>query len=98
MAAIAPMRLTSVTARWSAKRPEPLLCRDEDGTVFSYEETGLATLREVVHRGKQSTAMVYDQLPIIDHFRQLTDNVLLCVMDKKETPTDFSFHLTRVPA
>ncbi|WP_330318952.1 DUF4334 domain-containing protein [Streptomyces platensis] len=90
--------------RWYGKRfvdadhVEPLLCRDEDGTVFSYEEMGLATLREVVHRGKQSTAMVYDQLPIIDHFRRLTDNVLLCVMDKKETPTDFFFHLTRVPA
>ncbi|MFE7539356.1 DUF4334 domain-containing protein [Streptomyces platensis] len=90
--------------RWYGKRfvdadhVEPLLCRDEDGTVFSYEEMGLATLREVVHRGKQSTAMVYDQLPIIDHFRRLTDNVLLCVMDKKETPTDFFFHLTRVSA
>ncbi|MGA4951111.1 DUF4334 domain-containing protein [Streptomyces lydicamycinicus] len=90
--------------RWYGKRfvdadhVEPLLCRDEDGTVFSYEEMGLATLREVIYRGKQSTAMVYDQLPIIDHFRRLTDNVLLCVMDKKETPTDFYFHLTRVPA
>ncbi|MFC5252904.1 DUF4334 domain-containing protein [Streptomyces nigrescens] len=90
--------------RWYGKRfvdadhVEPLLCRDEDGTVFSYEEMGLATLHEVIYRGKQSTAMVYDQLPIIDHFRRLTDNVLLCVMDKKESPTDFFFHLTRVPA
>ncbi|WP_327706323.1 DUF4334 domain-containing protein [Streptomyces decoyicus] len=90
--------------RWYGKRfvdaehVEPLLCRDEDGTVFSYEEMGLATLHEVMYRGKQSTAMVYDQLPIIDHFRRLTDNVLLCVMDKKEAPADFFFHLTRVPA
>ncbi|MGY5126436.1 GXWXG domain-containing protein [Streptomyces nigrescens] len=90
--------------RWYGKRfvdadhVEPLLCRDEDGTVFSYEEMGLATLHEVIYRGKQSTAIVYDQLPIIDHFRRLTDNVLLCVMDKKQTPTDFFFHLTRVPA
>ncbi|MGW7641395.1 DUF4334 domain-containing protein [Streptomyces decoyicus] len=90
--------------RWYGKRfvdaehVEPLLCRDEDGTVFSYEEMGLATLHEVTYRGKQSTAMVYDQLPIIDHFRRLTDNVLLCVMDKKEAPADFFFHLTRVPA
>ncbi|QZY20293.1 GXWXG domain-containing protein [Streptomyces decoyicus] len=90
--------------RWYGKRfvdaehVEPLLCRDEDGTVFSYEEMGLATLHEVIYRGKQSTAMVYDQLPIIDHFRRLTDNVLLCVMDKKEAPADFFFHLTRVPA
>ncbi|WP_335581567.1 DUF4334 domain-containing protein [Streptomyces sp. KLMMK] len=90
--------------RWYGKRfvdadhVEPLLCRDENGEVHSYEEMGLATLREVVHRGKQSTAMVYDQLPIIDHFRRLTDDVLLGVMDKKGDPVDFYFHLTRVPA
>ncbi|OKI02674.1 hypothetical protein A6A06_13850 [Streptomyces sp. CB02923] len=89
--------------RWYGKRftdadhVEPLLCRAEDGTVHSYTEMGLASLREVVHRGKQSTAMVYDQLPVIDHFRRLTDDVLLCVMDKKGDPEDFYFHLTRVP-
>lgn len=89
--------------RWYGKRfvdtghVEPLLCLDEDGKVFSYEEMGLATLHEVVFRGKQSTAMVYDQLPVIDHFRRITDDVLLCVMDKKGDPADFYFHLTRVP-
>ncbi|WP_245699768.1 DUF4334 domain-containing protein [Streptomyces roseifaciens] len=89
--------------RWYGKRfaspgqVEPLLCRDEEGNVFSYEEMGLATLHEVVYRGKQSTAMVYDQLPIIDHFRRLTDDVLLGLMDKKGAPADFYFHLTRVP-
>ncbi|MEW2524247.1 DUF4334 domain-containing protein [Streptomyces sp. NPDC047071] len=88
--------------RWYGKRfvdadhVEPLLCRDEDGTVYSYEELGLARLHEVVHRGKQSTAMVYDQLPIVDHFRRLTDDVLLGLMDKKGAPEDFYFHLTRV--
>ncbi|RLV04656.1 hypothetical protein CTZ27_11330 [Streptomyces griseocarneus] len=88
--------------RWYGKRfvaadhVEPLLCRDEDGEVYSYEEMGLATLKEVVHHGRQSTAMVYDQLPIIDHFRRLTDDVLLGVMDKKGDPVDFYFHLTRV--
>ncbi|WP_274911676.1 DUF4334 domain-containing protein [Streptomyces sp. WZ-12] len=90
--------------RWYGKRfvdadhVEPLLCRDEQGAVFSFEEMGLATLREVVFRGKSSTAMVYDQLPVVDHFRRLTDDVLLCVMDKKGEPADFFFHLTRVQA
>ncbi len=89
--------------RWYGKRftdadhVEPLLCRDEDGAVYSCTEMGLASLREVVHRGKRSAAMVYDQLPVIDHFRRLTDDVLLCVMDKKGDPEDFYFHLTRVP-
>ncbi|WP_234440702.1 DUF4334 domain-containing protein [Streptomyces rimosus] len=90
--------------RWYGKRfidadhVEPLLCRDESGAVYSYEEMGLATLHEVVYRGKQSTAMVYDQLPVIDHFRRLTDDVLLGVMAKKGAPADFYFHLTRISA
>ncbi|MGI5451743.1 zinc-binding dehydrogenase [Streptomyces sp. CA-249302] len=89
--------------RWYGKRfvseehVEPLLCTREDGTVYSFEEMGLATIRQVVFHGRQSAAMVYDQLPIVDHFRRLTDDVMLGIMDKKGEPVDFYFHLTRVP-
>ncbi|MEU1672316.1 DUF4334 domain-containing protein [Streptomyces roseifaciens] len=40
--------------------------------------------------------MVYDWLPVIDHFRRLTDDVLLGVIGKKGDPEDFCCHLTRV--
>lgn len=89
--------------RWYGKRfvseehVEPLLCTREDGTVYSFEEMGLATIREVVFRDTASAAMVYDQLPIVDHFRRLTDDVMLGIMDKKGASEDFYFHLTRVP-
>ncbi|MFG2957578.1 GXWXG domain-containing protein [Streptomyces sp. NPDC048291] len=74
--------------RWYGKRfvsedhVEPLLCTREDGTVYSFEEKGLASIRQVVFRGEPPAAMVYGRL---------------AVMDKKGDPTDFYFHLTRVP-
>lgn len=40
-----------------------------------------ARLRDVEHRGAVSAAMVYDHLPIIDHFRAVDDSTLLGVMD-----------------
>lgn len=42
---------------------------------------GRARLRERAFRGKVSTAMVYDWLPITDHFRKVGDGTLLGVMD-----------------
>jgi Zn-dependent alcohol dehydrogenase len=80
-----------------ADHVDPLLCRREDGTVYSFADMGLATTREVVFRGKGSTAMVYDQMPIIDHFRKISDDVALGCMDKKDDPVPFYFHMTRVP-
>jgi aryl-alcohol dehydrogenase len=89
--------------RWYGKRfvsrdhVEPLLCRREDGSVYSFEEMGLATIREIAFRGRTSAAMVYDQLPIIDNFRRVSDDVMLGYMDKKGGTSDLYFSLVRVP-
>jgi hypothetical protein len=45
-----------------------------------------ARLRAVAHRGTVSAAMVYDRLPIIDHFRRLDDDALLGLMDLRGAP------------
>ena len=79
-----------------AETVEPLLCRDAAGTVVAYTALGQARLREVSFRGKVSAAMVYDDLPVIDHFRKLDENTVLGLMDPKGRPVDFFFHLTRV--
>jgi hypothetical protein len=42
-----------------------------------------ARLRRVAFRGKMSIGMVYDDLPIIDHFRKIDDNTVLGAMDYK---------------
>jgi hypothetical protein len=87
--------------RWYGKRfvsreeAEPLLCRAEDGSVYAYTKLGSARLREAAIFGKTSGCLIYDQQPIMDYFRKLTDNVLIGLGDIKGRPLDFFFHLTR---
>lgn len=54
-----------------------------------------ARLRAVAHRGQVSTAMVYDDLPIIDHFRKIEDGRLLGLMDLRHTEQPYFFLLSR---
>lgn len=88
--------------RWYGKRfvsrthAEPLLCYADDGSIYSYEKLGLAQLRELSFQGKVSAALIYDQHPIMDYFRKVTDDVIIGLGDVKGKPLDFFFHLTRV--
>ncbi|GAA4755053.1 DUF4334 domain-containing protein [Gordonia alkaliphila] len=54
-----------------------------------------ARLREVSYRGQVSAAMVYDDLPIIDHFRLLAPDTLLGAMDTRNSPHPYFFLLER---
>lgn len=55
-----------------------------------------ARLRSVDFRGTSTAAMVYDHLPVIDVFRKIDDQRLLCVMDRRgEGGTHYVFTLTR---
>jgi hypothetical protein len=80
----------------SAQHVEPLLCRAADGSIYSYDKLGLAQLREVSFNGKVSASLIYDQQPIMDYFRKVTNDVVVGLGDIKGKPTDFFFHLTRV--
>lgn len=52
-----------------------------------------ARLRTVEHRGVSTAAMVYDALPIIDHFRRLDEVTLLGLMDARGLePYFFQLH------
>lgn len=75
---------------------EPLLVRTEAGEIESFERFGLARLRELQFRGTVSAAMLYDKRPLIDHFRRVTDNVVIGLADEKGKPATYFFHLTRV--
>ncbi len=44
---------------------------------------GTAVLRELKFRDKISTSMVYNYLPIIDHFRKVDDNTVMGIMEAK---------------
>jgi Domain of unknown function (DUF4334)/GXWXG protein len=79
----------------SAEHVEPLLCRAQDGSIYSYTKLGLAQLREVACRGKVSASLIYDTQPIMDYFRKVTKDVVIGLGDIKGKPLDFFFHLTR---
>lgn len=54
-----------------------------------------ARLRTVEYRGVSSAAMVYDDLPIIDHFRRLGPDALLGSMDLRGSDRPYFFLLER---
>ena len=56
-----------------------------------------ARLRMAVYRGKVTTAMIYDQAPIIDYFRQVDNNTLLGAMDRRGDNGTYYFILRRYP-
>ena len=87
--------------KWYGKRfisrdqAEPLLCHAEDGSIYAYDKLGSARLREAAIFGVTSASLIYDQQPIMDYFRKLTENVIIGLGDIKGRPLDFFFHLTR---
>ncbi|OUS31858.1 hypothetical protein A9Q99_01825 [Gammaproteobacteria bacterium 45_16_T64] len=53
------------------------------GFKFNFPVIGRAQIRPIQFRGKLSTSMIYNHLPIIDHFRKVDDNTLMGAMDLK---------------
>lgn len=56
---------------------------------------GKARMRSIKCRGKLSAAMVYDNLPIIDHFRKAGGGMLLGMMDRKGDKDPYFFLLEK---
>lgn len=54
-----------------------------------------ARLRMVEYRGVPTATMIYDALPINDHFRRVADDTLIGVMDLRDVPQPFFFVLRR---
>ncbi|MDO9497824.1 MAG: DUF4334 domain-containing protein [Nocardioides sp.] len=65
---------------------QPLVCRDADGELYSNLEAGgggEASLWEVAFRGESTATMVYDKMPVLDHFKQVDDATLMGIMNGK---------------
>ncbi|HVK29859.1 MAG TPA: DUF4334 domain-containing protein [Nocardioides sp.] len=78
--------------RWHGKRFDgplaavPLLCRDESGELYSNKDAGgggEASLWEVGFRGEVTATMVYDRMPVLDHFKKVDDDTLMGIMNGK---------------
>ncbi|KAJ6584085.1 hypothetical protein DFH09DRAFT_1308787 [Mycena vulgaris] len=74
---------------------DPIIVRGEGGKRTVLEEYGRARVREIKYRGVVSAAMVYDDKPVIDHFRYVDENTVAGTMDVKGAPAGYHFHLTR---
>ncbi|KAJ5151670.1 hypothetical protein N7492_009965 [Penicillium capsulatum] len=67
----------------STEDVDPIMVYKDDGSRVWNESWGHARLRQIKWRGVLSTAMVYDDFPIIDYFRYVNDNLLAGAMDAK---------------
>lgn len=54
-----------------------------------------ARLRAISYRGVVTAAMVYDQLPVIDFFRKISDDVVIGAMDLRGSSAPYFFVLQR---
>lgn len=78
--------------RWHGKRFDsplaavPMLCRDEQGELYSNLKAGgggEASLWPVGFRGEVTATMVYDKMPVFDHFKKVDDDTLMGIMNGK---------------
>ncbi|WP_067687270.1 DUF4334 domain-containing protein [Nocardia jejuensis] len=84
-----PLCRALARSRWYGKtflsltEAKPLICRAEDGTLFSDTALGggEASLWNIEFRGEVTATMVYDGRPIFDHFKQLDDTTLIGIMN-----------------
>lgn len=101
-----PMYGRLVTSRWYGKDftsptdAQPLLRLDEQGCIVSDLETGrgAASLWMVEFRGESTATMVYDGLPVFDHFKRVAPRTVMGIMNGKGTLTGgehFYFGLER---
>jgi uncharacterized protein DUF4334/GXWXG protein len=79
-----------VASRWYGKYfdalddVKPLVCRAEDGSLFANTAlAGGASLWNVEFRGEVTATMVYDTVPVLDHFKRVDEDTLLGVMNGK---------------
>ncbi|KAJ5116838.1 hypothetical protein N7456_001186 [Penicillium angulare] len=77
----------------SAEDVDPIMVYKDDGSRSWNEDWGHARLRQIEWRGVLSTAMVYDDFPIIDYFRYVSEDVLAGAMDAKQVGGTYFFYL-----
>ncbi|WP_306318990.1 MULTISPECIES: DUF4334 domain-containing protein [unclassified Streptomyces] len=86
-----PIEKVLAASRWHGKRFDalddckPLICRADDGSLYSDTKAGRgeAGLWNVEFRGEVTATMVYDGMPVLDHFKRVDENTLMGVMNGK---------------
>jgi len=76
----------------SVNNVDPIMVHGADKTRVKCDTWGQAQLRKVEFNGVVSAAMIYDNHPIIDHFRYVNDNTVAGVMDSRDFRDNQSGH------
>jgi Zn-dependent alcohol dehydrogenase len=78
----------------------PIVCFDETGQRFANPSFGRASLKMTDYRGSATATMVYHELPMADHFRRISNTVLIGAMEAPGQKRPGYFYLTKldVPA
>ncbi|KAF5263890.1 hypothetical protein FOXYS1_5354 [Fusarium oxysporum] len=79
---------------FSVDHVDPVIV-ERGGKRQSWGKWGLASLKEIVFRGQVTSAMVYDDQPVIDYFRFVDDKTVAGIMEGKKLDGPFYFYLTR---
>ena len=78
--------------RWHGKRFDspadghPLICTGADGELHSETKAaggGGSSLWEVGFRGEVTATMVYDRMPVFDHFKKVDETTVMGIMNGK---------------
>lgn len=68
---------------------EPLVCRDEQGQLYSNTKaSGSASLHLLPFRAEMTATLVYHSRPILDHFKRVSDDTLMGIMVGGNEPAD----------
>lgn len=87
-----PISAVLTRARWhgkwfdSATDVTPIVCRGKDGVLQANEKAaggGAASLWNVEFRGEVTATMVYDNVPVFDHFKRVDADTLVGIMNGK---------------
>lgn len=82
----------------SAADVKPLIYRGADGELISYDQLGGASMWMIEYAGISTASMVYDNQPIVDHFKRVDDATVMGIMNGKEAMRSgrlFYFYLVR---
>jgi hypothetical protein len=78
--------------RWHGKRFDspldghPLICVGDDGRLYSNTQAaggGRSSLWDIGFRDETTATMVYDALPVLDHFKKVDDDTVMGIMNGK---------------
>ncbi|WP_078084948.1 DUF4334 domain-containing protein [Microbulbifer mangrovi] len=87
---------------WNGKRfssaddVNPIISLDKSGKRVVNDVLGTASLREVVFRGVATATMIYDKSPVFDHFRKVSEDLVVGIMDQKGDGRPLVFYLERI--